>query len=211
MKFLVYFSVISLSLLPVGVQAQDTKAATATTPQQVPSTKLEAFLSKRGVIFIRDFNNLGKIEKKKTETIGTQNFTTTEYWVTVTALAVYEPAKEAVKMKGLQCDLTDFRGRGLDTNMSFLDLDEAESLSKALGYLTELSGKWQGQNVGEKEVYFTTKDDFKVGFSQEQEKQAKAFVQSGRIGRTTIRLSSIDELTQLKSLVDSGIEWLKKQ
>lgn len=207
MKNHCYAIMVTLSLW-IGYPAIAQDKGSAVPP---PSTKLESFLAKRGLIFIRDIFSAGKVERKKTDTIGGRDFTTTEYWVYIAALAVYEPGHENSKIKGLQCSVVDFRGRGSSSNVSFLDLDEAESLSVALQYLIDLAAKWKGQDVGEKEVFFVTKDDFKIGFSQEKSGEPRFFVSSGRIGATSLALSSVDELSQLKKLVDSGVDWLKKQ
>jgi hypothetical protein len=213
MKNIIAAGAISLLLFPVLCSAQET-APPATAPTTVvkpispPATKLEAFLGKRGLLVIRDFQDAGKVEKTRKSQYSAEPLT--DYWVNVISLTVYEPGKENVRLKGLQLSLADFRnitkyGTGLRSGLSFVDLEEADSLSKALQYLLDLEGKWKGQNVGGKEAYFTTKDDFKVLLAQTADKPASFHL---TIDGNSINFSSA-EISQLKASVDKGIELLK--
>jgi hypothetical protein len=49
-------------------------------------------------------------------------------------------------------------------DMSFLDVDEMESLSKAINYMTKLAQQWARKPRDDTEVIFSTKGDFQLGF-----------------------------------------------
>jgi hypothetical protein len=188
----------------------------------VPSTKLETFLSKKGLLLIRDFYVPGRIVRYgegKADSIKVfanydEMYAVTSFhyntYAEVTAVTAYEPGKETAKTKGLNIDVVEVARNGNDST-STLDLEEAESLSSALDYLVKLSDKWKGQDVGSKEAYFVTKDDLKIAIDQEGTKPPKFFLISGRIGSARMTLLNAENLTGLKTLVDQGVEWLKKQ
>jgi hypothetical protein len=213
MKNTIAASVISLLLSPALCSAQET-APPETAPAAVatisvpPATKLEAFLGKRGLLVIRDFQESGKIEQTRKSQFSKEMLT--DYYVMVTALTVYEPGKETASLKGLQVSMSDFRGvtkygTGFRSGLSFVDLEEADSLSKALQYLVDLADKWKGQDVGSKEAYFTTKDDLKVLLAQTNAKPASFYL---TIDGNSITLS-LKEISQLKMSVDIGVKLLE--
>lgn len=207
--------------------AQDAPAAKSA--DTAPSTKLGAFLGKRGTLLVRDFYQVGILSQKKDfnnadykaskfytsyEQMNkdrSETFVSNDATVDVTALAVYEPGNEKVKVKGLQIILYKYNRSGSDKNLSFVDVEEARSLSKALDYLVDAAAKSKGQDVGSREVSFTTKDNLKVVLSQSGAKDAEVQMSSGTIGRATVSLASVDDLTQIKSAVDNGVAWLEKQ
>jgi hypothetical protein len=210
MKNIFIATTLSLLFLPVLCSAEEAAPpdAPAARPAAPPATKLEAFLGKRGFLVVRDFQDAGKVERSHKSQYSTDMLS--DYWVNVTALTVYEPGKENVRLKGLQLSLADFRnitkyGTGLRSGLSFVDLEEADSLSKALQYLLDLEGKWKGQDVGGKEAYFTTKDDFKVLLAQTADKPASYYL---TIDGNSLSFTS-EEIAALKAAVDKGMGLLK--
>ena len=131
--------------------------------------------------------------------------------ITVNALAVYEPGGEKTKVKGLQFSLYKYERSGSDSNLSFVDVDEARSLSKALQYLVDASGKPKEDAIESREVKFSTRDDLVIILSQSKDGSSSAYVTSGTIGRVDIELLSVQDLNDLRDMVDKGIAWLEKQ
>ena len=190
--------------------AQEEKPLAAEPPAAAPATKLEAFLGKRGSLIVRDFKTAGAIrgDEQRTST----GITLHNSFITVTALSVYEPGKENVKLKGLQVEISQAVGRGVwSKSLSFVDAEEAESLSKALHYLSDLTTKWKGQDVGQKEVYFKTQAELKIGINQTGAKDVMVWAIGGDFKKAQSNITAVDGLTTLKGLVDQGVAWLKTQ
>ena len=190
--------------------AQEEKPLAAEPPAAAPATKLEAFLGKRGSLIVRDFKRAGAIrgDEQRTST----GITLHNSFITVTALSVYEPGKENVKLKGLQVEISQAVGRGVwSKSLSFVDAEEAESLSKALHYLSDLTTKWKGQDVGQKEVYFKTQAELKIGINQTGAKDVMVWAIGGDFKKAQSNITAVDGLTTLKGLVDQGVAWLKTQ
>lgn len=190
--------------------AQEEKPLAAEPPAAAPATKLEAFLGKRGSLIVRNFKTAGVIrgDEQRTST----EITLHNSFITVTALSVYEPGKENVKLKGLQVEISQAVGRGVwSKSLSFVDAEEAESLSKALHYLSDLTTKWKGQDVGQKEVYFKTQAELKIGINQTGAKDVMVWAIGGDFKKAQSNITAVDGLTTLKGLVDQGVAWLKTQ
>lgn len=209
MKKILFLGV--LLLVPLIASAQSKEESKA----KEPATKLEAFLAKKGRLIIKDSHDLGKISGK----YGTE--------ISFTALVIYEPGQESQKTRGLQIKVTEGE-RYERSNISFLDFEEIESLSKAIEYMVGLSTKWEGIKKEYSEVLFLTKGYFKIGFYQQLTKSEKpqtwnlkppeiiqsseqvAFANSGYIGETHSYFSMKD-LSSVKDLADIGLKWLSEQ
>lgn len=195
--------------------AQEEKPLAAEPPAAAPATKLEAFLGKRGSLIVRNFKTAGAIDGDEQRT--STGITLHNSFITVTALSVYEPGKENVKLKGLQVEISQAVGRDAEgmrvwrDSLSFVDAEEAESLSKALHYLSDLTTKWKGQDVGQKEVYFKTQAELKIGINQTGAKDVMVWAIGGDFKKAKSNITAVDGLTTLKGLVDQGVAWLKTQ
>jgi len=157
--------------------------------QKEPATKLEQFLAKKGKLIIKDSHEAGVLKGQ----YGTK--------ITVDALSIYEPGKEADKIRGLRIEVYE-GGRLERSDISFLDMDEVESLSQAITYMITLLEKWQGKNREYTEVIFSTKGDFELGFYQKGT-EVQAFSKSGIIGAASCYFSTND-LPNLKAIIDRG-------
>jgi hypothetical protein len=157
--------------------------------QKEPATKLEQFLAKKGKLIIKDLYEAGVLNGQ----YGTK--------ITVKALMIYEPGKEADKLRGLRIEV--FEGGRLErSDTSFLDMDEVESLSQAITYMIGLLEKWQGKSREYTEVIFSTKGDFEIGFYQEGA-EVTSFSKSGIIG-AAICYFQTNDLSNLKAIIDKG-------
>jgi len=191
-KFLiVVFS--ALVLLPLIASAQVKKEG----EYKEPATKLEAFLGKKGELIVKDFYKLGEVAGRYGSKI--------EFSV----LVIYEPGKESQRIRGLKIEVSE-GGRYERSNTSFLDLEEIESLSKALEYMGELSARWKDIKKEYTEVVFSTKDDFKIGFYQTGN-ELTAFSSSGYIVKASCFFSSLQDLNSVKTIVDKGLRLLSEK
>jgi len=163
--------------------------------QNEPATKMEQFLAKKGKLIIKDSQEAGVLKGK----YGTK--------ITVESVMIYEPGKEADKIRGLRIEVYE-GGRRERSDISFLDMDEVESLSKAITYMITLLEKWQGTNREYTEVIFSTKGDFKLGFYQKGT-EVNSFSKSGIIGAASCYFSTSD-LSDLKAIIDKGNSILAK-
>jgi hypothetical protein len=170
-------------------------AQTSSTTSTTPSTKLEAFLSKHGTVIIKEFYDLGCISGLYDATI------------TCKAIVLYEPGKEASKIKGMRIDVTE-GGKYGKSSSSFLDYDEITALSNGIDYMVGVAKKWENTSKTYTEVKFTTAGDFNAGFYQKDVK-ATAFCSSGKYTEANCFLNSPQELIEFKKMVDAALETLK--
>lgn len=190
-KFLIVV-LCTLVFLPLIASAQVKKEGET----KEPATKLEEFLAKKGKLIIKDSYALGEVAGR----YGSIEFN---------ALVIYEPGLESQRIRGLKIEVTE-EGRYERSNTSFLDLDEIESLSKALEYMTGLSAKWKSTNKEYTEVVFSTKGDFGIGFYQKGIEQT-AFSSSGYIGKASCFFSSMEDLSSVKAIADKGLKLLSEK
>jgi hypothetical protein len=184
---------LGLAIVPLGVGWGQVKEEPKT---KEPSTHLEAFLAKKGKLVIKDFHELGVIKGK----FGAR--------ISFDAVMLYEPGMEKESVKGLRVEVKE-AGRLERENTSFLDIDEVESLSKAMDYVAGLSAKWKSGGKEYSEAVFSTKGDFQIGFYQKGE-EAGAFASSGYVGKTDCFLS-LDDLGSVKEIAEKGLQWLRAQ
>ncbi len=189
-KLTVLFIVIAILGFSYSQQQNKKEPAEKTEP----ATKLEQFFSKKGRLYLKDFFDAGSVSGQ----YGTN--------ISIKALIVYEPGKEMEKLRGLKVEVYE-GGRLEKSNTSFLDIDEAESLSKAIEYMINLFGKFKETNREYTEIIFSTKGEFKVGFYQKGT-SFTAFASSGYIREASCFLP-IESLPQLKSVIDKGIAMAK--
>lgn len=192
---------------PQVTPAKPTESAKpAETAKEEDTTKLKTFLGNKGILLICDAQLAGTVKGPE----GEYSF------LGISALSVYQPGKEAIKIKGIRCDMYRAKGYGLSDDKScMIDLDEAESLSNALKYLIDLAGTLKDQPLGkddERRAVFMTKDDFSVGVTKSgTDGVIVPFVSIGGIASVRIDFKSVDTFTVMKTTVDKAIEWLTKQ
>ncbi len=165
--------------------------------EEKPATQIEEFITKKGQIIVKEFYDV--------ETLPGHLGKYTWGLMKITALVIYQPGIFD-KLYGLKIYIEE-EGKYPDKNTSFLDFEELISLSEALGYMIELSGKWALAEREYTEVFFQTEGDYKIGFYQEGLKQT-AFSQSGRIGSASIWLRMSD-LEIIKSSIEKGLAKLE--
>ncbi|MCI0331520.1 MAG: hypothetical protein L0196_11365 [candidate division Zixibacteria bacterium] len=185
-----------LTILLIVGSIHSTAVSQPTKPDtsKAPATKVEAFLSKKGTLVIKDFYKLSEISG---------NYATS---MNFSALNAYIPGQESEKTQGLKIEIEE-EGTYRQTHSSFLDIEEIESLSKAISYMANLIDQWKGSTKDYSEIMFSTKDDFKIGFYQKESKFT-AFASSGIIGQTSC-FFSVEQLPSIKTIADQAISLLK--
>lgn len=163
--------------------------------EEKATTKLEAFLAKKGEIIIKEFYAVGSTQ-------GIYGTITK-----ITALIIYKPGLKQEATKGLRIEMKK-TGRYEKEAKAFLDIEEVESLSKAIVYMMDLAGEWTNTNREYTEVIFATTGDFNIGFYQKEAKQS-AFFRAGRINEVTAFMPEVISLLNIKDIVDKGLELLR--
>lgn len=154
------------------------------------NTKLEAFISKKGLILIKDFHSLGSISGMHYSS------------VTFKAVLFYEPGKEKNSIRGIKIEIFDDNSESV-----FLDLEELESLSRALEYMFNLQKSWENNPKEYTEVIYETKGNFQVGFYKKND-TVNSFISAGYGKRVLCFLKTPDDLLATKSKIDDGIKFL---
>lgn len=182
-KFLMLFViVILLSNSSFSQTIQDDK-------QKEPTTKIGAFLAKKGKLIVKDFYRLGTLKGQYGSSIQ------------LSALVIFEPGHERDRIRGLKIEITE-SGRYEKSNSCFLDMDEIDAFAKSISYLAETSAAWKTTPKEYTEVIFSTKDDFKFGFYQKENEQT-CFAESGYVGKTNC-FFNVEDFTTLKQIVEKA-------
>ena len=160
-----------------------------------PPTKLEAFLAKKGKLIVKDEYNVGTLKK-----LGTVEFS---------AIVLYEPGMESQRIKGMFIEIKE-SGRVERKRTSFLDLEEIESMSKAIIYMADLAEKWKGQTrEAYTDVTFSAKGDFKIGFYHAGAKRS-IFMYAGYALQTSAFMG-VEDFPEIKAILDKGLSLLKQK
>jgi hypothetical protein len=157
----------------------------------VPKTKLEAAALQQGVLLVKDY-----LEVK----------TKLPAQVTIDALRIYEPGKEQSAVKGLYIQMTT-GGEQSHTRTAFIDFDEGQGLSIALGSMVETMNSWAGSVHEYTVVGYTTKGEMMAGFLQKG-KKITPFITIGREFPESVLLD-FNDMTLLKNAVDNALTLLQ--
>lgn len=160
-----------------------------------PPTKLEAFLAKKGKLIVKDEYNVGTLKK-----LGTVEFS---------AIVLYEPGMESQRIKGMFVKIKE-SGSVERKRTSFLDLEEIESMSKAITYMADLAEKWKGQTrEAYTDVTFSAKGDFQIGFYHAGTKRS-VFMYAGYALQTSAFMG-VEDFPEIKAILDRGLSLLKQK
>jgi hypothetical protein len=152
-------------------------------PAATPSTKLESFSSKTGIVIIKGFTTVGKAKGRGVVTVEAREFrdgTSPQQGAYGVAIEVKES------------------GRLERESRSFIDYDEIDSLVKGIDYIAKI-GKSVTQ-FNDFEAQYRTKGDFSITVFSDSSGGLSLSVDSGRIGRTSAFLE-MSELSNLKALI----------
>ncbi len=172
-------------------------------PQIETGTKLEKFVSKKGVTFIRDLYHI------KPDIINGSNQV-----LKLEAAVVYQPEIEHDKLKGLKisvCEQKTTEGTGslLCPDYWYLDLDELNGLSKALEYIHEFSNEWKTIKREDTSVTFISKGDFIIRYNQWDINQI-VYVPFQN-NKEKFYFDRFDDLLVFKTQVDNAVKLLNEK
>lgn len=159
------------------------------------TTKLQEFLSKKGTIIVKDYYALGNLSGS----LSTK--------MKFDALVFYEPGKEENRNRGIKIEITESTPYSAKTGVAYLDLEELESLSNALEYMSKLRVTWESSNKEYTEVFYISKSNFQTGFFKKAD-SLYSFAKAGDITSAICIIKSTDDLLDIKNKIDDGIKLL---
>ncbi len=166
--------------------------------RQETATQLEDSAIKEGAIIVKVSYAMGQLD----------------IWGYTSVMEVAAVTSYEVGIPDTFYGMTIRIGGSGSTKTSLFDFGEVVSLSEALDYMVIQSEEWDLENREYTEVYFKIRDDFRIGFFQEETAQT-VFAQSGKIAKTTAnweenkRVTATEILRNIKALVDKGLDKLK--
>lgn len=183
--------VFALCLLIIGT-------VTAVAANDAPAgSQIGQLMELKGTLFVKFFYPVTEI---------------TGHWlaggrISLEAAVIFEPGKEAERLRGLRVEVME-SGKEAITRAAFLDLDEIQSASRAVGYMLEMAKEWEGKKRDYSEVAFTTKDNFRIVFWQNGKEQ-RAAITCGLISPAKVYLANVQMLEQLRNGFDKALTVLE--
>ncbi len=171
MKHLVYALALAGFATYAGAQDQGQQAIDVAKP----TTKIEAFSVKTGVVMIKGMSTIATVGGMGTLAIDVREF------------------RDASAPKNVQYGLAmevKESGRLERENRSFIDEDEIESLVRGLEYISKIDRSVT--SLSGFEAQYRTKGDFSITTYSDKSGGIKLAVSSGRIGKTTAFLKLAD-------------------
>jgi hypothetical protein len=171
-----YLVVLSLAAMPFLALAQEKDPPN-------PATKLEAFQANTGIVVVRGYTTVGTLRG-----LGGN--------ITVDAREFRDAANPSKRVSGISISVKETT-RLERENISFIDVDEIDSLIQGLEYIGKASKDiTKFENF---EAEYRTKGDFRVTVFNDSSGQLSLAVSSGRIGKTSayLKMAQLPELKQL--------------
>lgn len=185
MKRLILMGLVLLLAVPCFAAGEETEKA---------ATNIERFLSKKGHMSIKSFYPVGEMSE-------TGN-------ATFEVVVIADPGGKLPAIKGMRIEVTQ-AGRIERSNTAFVDAEELDSLSKALGYMLNLSANWTTDKLKtETEANFKTNGDLTVGIFTSRKGEQQMIIKAGVIGQTMM-FGNVDSLKEVKTHIDAAIALLK--
>jgi hypothetical protein len=182
-RFLSLFLIVSSPLVCAAAQAQSNPPK--------PATKIESFEAKTGIVLVRGFTTVGKING-----LGGQ--------ITIDARDFRDAANPGTHVSGISISIKE-TGELERENTSFIDADEVDSLLTGLSYISKANKDMT--KLEQFEVEYRTKGDFSVTVFNQSNGNLSVAVSSGSMGKTTsyLKLEKLPELVRLVTLAKSKI------
>lgn len=165
-------------------------ASASVSAESTPPTRLESYMLSKGLTIVKDYYEVGRVEAKYDDEL------------VVKVLAVYEPGKEAQKVKGIA--LTVLNTEDSKSQTAYIDADELPALSKSLAYMITTAGQWKNLTREYSEVGFVTKDQCEVGFYHLDTNQS-AYIYAGR-EESLAAFFEIGSLADIKTVIDKATQ-----
>ena len=175
---------LSLAATPAFAQEQSAGATEAAKP--AISTKLEAFSARTGVVLIRGFSTLGKVNGTGQVVVDVKEFR--------------DASNPKVAQYGIQFTVQEL-SRSERSNISYVDEDEIDSLVRGLEYITKLDRSVTP--FADFEAQYRTKGDLSITAFSDSRGEIKLAMTSGRVGKT-ISYMPLSAAENIKSLLLDG-------
>jgi hypothetical protein len=157
-------------------------------PKPAPSTKLEAFSARTGIVVVKGYTELGKIS-------GVGGV------LTISVREFRDASNPKIAMYGVAFEVKE-TSRLERQNTSFIDEDEIDSLVKGLDYVQKINRSVT--TLGNFEAEYRTKGDLEVSvFSTTRDEGIGLAITSGRIGKTVV-YPKISDIERIRSLLDEA-------
>jgi len=157
-------------------------AQQSATVEKEPKTKLESFQARTGAVVIKGYSRIGNVSA-----VGT---------VEVTAME-FTDAATGKKQTGIAIEIKG--GRLENTDISFIDYDEVDSLIKGIDYISKVTT--EVTKLGQFEATYKTKGSFRATtYSSSRSDLIDAAVSSGYIMTATAFLS-LQQLGELRAII----------
>jgi hypothetical protein len=171
-------------------------------PQSESGTKLEKFVARKGITFVRDLYHIKP---------GISN--SSNKALKLEGVVIYEPDKESERLKGLKINVCDKKPEELEpvacSDYWYLDLDEVVNLSKALEYIREFSNEWKNVQREDTSVTFMSKGDFIIRFNQWDTNQEVYLPYQNN--KEKFYFDNIDSLAAFKEQVDNALKLIREK
>jgi hypothetical protein len=162
----------------IAQQAQEAQQA----KQAEPKTKLEAFQGQTGTVVIKGYTDIGRVKAAGTIEIDAMEFT---------------DAVTGRKQSGVLVEVKE-SGRLENTDRSFIDYDEVESLLKGLDYISKASSSVT--KLANFESTYKTKGNFSATTFSTTGGKIEAVVKSGHFRGASVYIS-LSQLGELSALI----------
>jgi hypothetical protein len=172
-----------LAALATPVVAQQQAADPAAQQRADPSTKIEAFSAKTGVVMIKGFSTVGQVRGQGIVSVDAREFR--------------DASSPKTGVYGVAIEVKE-SGRLERASRSFIDQDEIDSLVSGINYISKISKSVT--IMKDFEAQYRTKGDFSITVFSDSSGGLSVAVASGRIGKTSAFLK-LGDLDQLKALI----------
>jgi hypothetical protein len=183
MKKIFVFVVILILCLSIffSLGAQSQQSSQSTVEKQ--KTKIETFQSQTGTVVIKGYSEIGKLIVLGTIEIDAMEFTDTA---------------SNKKQSGIKIEIIE-SGRLENTDSSFIDYDEIDSLIKGIDYISKVNSSITKLDMFE--TTYKTKGYFQVTtFNNSSSKKIEAAISSGYI-RPASAFLSLEQLLKFREMI----------
>lgn len=122
---------------------------------------------------------------------------------------IAESPDSRVRLKGLRVQVRDPESRGRQDGMSYIDLDELMTLTRALGTIVERTERWTHDDRRATELAVTTMGGFRLAIRQSA-RVPRAFLSTGLFDPVVTSLDVAD-LPTLKHAFDQALALLNSK
>ena len=179
------FVALCLALLvghPLGASAQTPAARSfPIAVEPIIPTRIEALLATPNLVLMADYY---RIDMRFGPNIR------------IDAL-ILDAVDSQTRLKGLRVQVRDPQSRGRQEGSSYIDIEELTRLTRALGSMADLAGRWAHDDRQATELTFTTAGGFRLAIRQSA-RIPRAYLSTGLLDPvvTSIELAEIPTLKQ---------------